>query len=100
MDRARRREQGGSHRSRDDEEEEPTEETNDDRREFLRDPNPAQKLYDICKAKVEALRGVVGVTAPATKPTKKASTTEEAANEEDTEMSDDDIFNEVFPERE
>jgi hypothetical protein len=67
--------------------------------ESLKDANPAKMLYDICKAKAEALRGVIGVpNAPNAKPETKAPTNVEAdaANEEgEEELTDDQIYDQV-----
>lgn len=70
-----------------------------ERLEFLRDPNPAQKFYDICKAKTEALRGVLGgtKTAPKTETTKEEAPKTEAQKKaaEEGELTDDQIFDVV-----
>lgn len=75
--------------------------TDAERIEFLKDPNPAQKFYEICKAKGEALRGVLGKPDTPAKETTKQETP--AANEQkaddEEEMTDDEIFDEVFPDR-
>jgi len=74
-----------------------------ERIEFLRDANPAKKLYDICKAKAEALRGVLGMPAntTTTPSAKKTATSKapadkpaDAANNED-DLTDDEIFEAV-----
>lgn len=70
-----------------------------ERMEFLRDPNPAQKFYDTCKAKTEALREVLG----GTKTTPKTETTKEEAPKTEAEkkaaaegeLTDDQIYEEV-----
>jgi len=70
--------------------------TDAERVEFLKDANPAQKLYDICKAKAEAFRSALGIkTAPKTETTKKAPTTEEVPAGEEDELTDQQIFDEV-----
>ena len=73
--------------------------TDTERSEFLQDANPAQKLYDICKAKAEALRGVLGVqstTPPKTKPKKEAPDPEkETVAKEEGNLTDDQIYDEV-----
>ena len=76
--------------------------TNEERIEFLKDANPAQKLYDICKAKAEALRGVLGVAATTT-PAKKTATIKAPADnpadaDDDDSMTDEEIFNAVADE--
>ena len=67
--------------------------------ESLKDANPAKKLYDICKAKAEALRGVIGApAAPNAKPATKAPANEEAdavIEEGEEELTDDQIYDEV-----
>ena len=80
--------------------------TNDERMAFLKDANPAQKLYDICKAKADALRGVVGVvgvTTDTTTPAKKTTKKDEApagnpADADEDDMTDDEIFEAVAEE--
>lgn len=62
--------------------------------ELYKAESPAQKLYDICKAKTEALRGVLGQT-KTNAPAEKTTTEKAPANEEGGEMSDDEIFDEV-----
>lgn len=70
--------------------------TNDEKIAFLKDANPAQKLYDICKAKADALRGVIGTTtttpAKTTKPKEVPKPGEEGGNED---MTDDELFDEL-----
>jgi hypothetical protein len=74
--------------------------SNEERLDFLKNENPAKRLYEICKAKRDALRSVAGeqtATAkdtPKEKPTgKKAPANPEGRTEED--LSDDEIFDEI-----
>ena len=78
--------------------------TDAERVEFLGNKNPAQKLYEICKAKVAAIRSISGAPSketPAEKSTKeKAPTTKksEAENPEE-DLTDEEIFEAAFPDR-
>ena len=71
--------------------------------EIFKSENPSKKLYDICKAKADAIRSLSGssTNTPGNKTTKKASTTskEETSSEElnpEDELTDDQIFEEVW----
>lgn len=73
--------------------------TDAERLEFLKDENPAQKLYDICKAKRDALKGVFGTpstTTPTEKPTEKQAPITEDTATEDAELSDEEIYEEIY----
>ena len=71
--------------------------TNEERLAFFKDDNPAKRLYEICKAKADALRGVLGVTATTTTTPAKNTTTSKApaenpADTDEDDMTDDEIF--------
>jgi hypothetical protein len=72
--------------------------TNEERLDFLKNENPAKRLYEICKAKRESYSQIIGITPKQEKPSQtKASTTENAqtTQEEGGDLTDDEIFNEV-----
>lgn len=63
--------------------------SDDERAEAFKDSNPAKKLYEICKAKVDALRGVIGDESTSATTTPKAKTAKEkAATTEENEAGD------------
>ena len=72
--------------------------TNEERMEFLKDANPAKKLYEICKNKADALRGVLGVTTPAKRPTTKQAPADNLVDADEDNMTDEEIFNSVADE--
>lgn len=83
--------------------------TNAEKISFLKAENPAQKLYEICKAKREALGGIFGkpssseTTAKESKPANKApAKPEEKAKGEtvaEEDMTDEEIFDAAFPDK-
>ena len=73
--------------------------TDTERIDMYKAANPAQKLYDICKAKTAAIRSAAGLpaqNAPKTETTKAAPKTGDVpAAEEGEELTDDQIYEEV-----
>jgi hypothetical protein len=64
--------------------------------------NPGQELYDLAKAKLTAIQEGLGITTPTAEPQPKPAgnqTPATGAPGEEPELSDDDIFDEVFKDK-
>jgi colicin import membrane protein len=74
--------------------------SNEERLDFLKSENPAKRLYDICKAKRDAIRRIAGTQEATAKdtPGKKPTEKKAPANPDDSaedDLSDDEIMREL-----
>ena len=80
--------------------------TDTERIDMYKAANPAQKLYDICKAKTAAIRSAAGLpdkNTPKTETTQQSAPTTKAGEQnadEDGDLTDDQIFDELYPSHE
>lgn len=64
---------------------------------ILDSENPGQALYDLAKTKLTAIHDGLGITTPISEPQPKpAKTTLQGEEEEEPEMTDDEIFTAIF----